>query len=93
MEILFHRKIDFPLFNVKNPSLGISGRNTPAFLCQLGIKRMVSEFLKFPEQLEINLNHLKSLSKQSEENKILSGYNLLKDEIKRQIKLKEKINN
>ena len=85
VEILFNRKINFPLFPSDKSSLGISGKNTPAFLCQLGIKRMVSEFLKFPEQLEVNLNYLKRLSKQNEENKILSGYTLFKKELKRQL--------
>lgn len=55
-------------------SLSIKNRNTPAFLCTAGIQRMASEFKKFPDQLEINLNYL-----ELENNDFLTGVSLLKN--------------
>lgn len=37
------------------PSLGLKGKNSPAYLCYEGIKRMAKEFKQFPEQYEVNL--------------------------------------
>lgn len=47
---LFNVSVKEELFDVKYPSLTGKGKNTPAFLCPAGIKRMKEEFKRFPEQ-------------------------------------------
>lgn len=69
---LFGVKVSQELFPENIPSLSIENRNTPAFLCFEGIRRMSNEFLMFPEQLKVNLDYLKSL-----ENDYLTGVSLL----------------
>ena len=59
---LFDVDVKEQLFNENVPSLSITAKNTPAFLCLLGIKRMAEEFKKFPEQYEVNVNYLKSIN-------------------------------
>ena len=49
---MFGVKVKDPLFDGKIPSLSIS--NSPAFLCPAGLQRMAEEFVKFPEQYEVN---------------------------------------
>jgi len=56
---LFSVELDQELFDDSIPSLGLKGRNTPAYLCHEGVKRMAKEFLRFPHQYEINLKALK----------------------------------
>ena len=73
---LFGRNIKEPLFDEKIPSLGIKSKNTPAYLCNLGIKRMAEDFLMFPEQYDVNISYLKSLN-----NIIFTGYDLLEKEM------------
>ena len=75
---LFNVDVKNELFNDLIPSLGPLGHNCPAYLCPQGIKRMAKEFLMFPEQLDTNLEFLKS---QPEEYKYLMDYELLEDEI------------
>lgn len=65
------------MFDETIPSLGIQGRNTPAYLCPAGIKRMAEEFKNFPEQYKTNIDFL---IKQNDNFK--SGVNLLIDEFK-----------
>ncbi len=69
---IFDVKVKEPLFDESIPSLGIKGKNTPAFLCHAGIKRMAEEFAKFPEQYEVNRKALKKAN-----NPYLSGVELL----------------
>lgn len=54
VEELFGICVDEPLFDGNIPSLGIKGKNTPAYLCVAGIERMAKEFARFPEQFETN---------------------------------------
>ena len=56
---LFGVKVKEPLFNPNIPSLGIEGECSPAFLCPLGVTRMAKDFIKFPQQYEVNKNYLK----------------------------------
>ena len=56
---LFGVKVKEPLFNPNIPSLGIEGECLPAFLCPLGVTRMAKDFIKFPQQYEVNKNYLK----------------------------------
>ncbi len=59
VKFLFGVEVTKELFNESIPSIGIKGRNTPAYLCPAGIKRMAIEFKEFPEQYQINLDFLK----------------------------------
>lgn len=56
---LFGINVKTKLFDGRIPSLGIEGQNTPAYLCPAGLKRMATEFKKFPEQYKTNLIFLK----------------------------------
>ena len=47
---------------------------SPAFLCPAGLKRMAEEFLKYPEQYDVNLKALEDLN-----NDELSGVKFLKE--------------
>ena len=47
------------LFREGVPSFGLSWKNTPAYLCPLGVQRMAKEFLEFgTDQLDANLKVL-----------------------------------
>lgn len=73
VKTLFDIEIDFELFDERISSLGIKGRNTPAFLCGAGIKRMAEEFKLFSDQYKTNLNFLLQ-----ENDEFLSGVELLR---------------
>ncbi len=60
VKTLFGVEVSEDLFDEQISSLGIKGRNTPAYLCPAGIKRMAQDFSKFPEQYEINVNALRN---------------------------------
>ena len=81
VEKLFNVKIKEPLFDAKIPSLGIKGRNSPAYLCPAGIRRMAKEFLNYPEQYQVNLKALKDAN-----NPILSGVDFLEEEMNKLLK-------
>ena len=70
---LFHRDVSEELFNPLLPSLFPELRNTPAFLCPLGIQRMAKEFRAFPEQYKVNAEFL-----QNEEPQELTGVKMLR---------------
>lgn len=74
VEILFNKKVKRKLFNVKYPSLDETCG--PAVLCPAGIQRMAHEFLLFPEQLDVNLDRLRSI-----DNDYITGLSLLEKEI------------
>lgn len=59
VKTLFNKDVSDELFNETIPSLSAIGRNSPAYLCTAGIKRMAEEFKKFPEQYKINIDFLK----------------------------------
>ncbi len=59
VEKLFGITVDEPLFDDTTPSIGPKGRNTPAYLCPAGVRRMAGEFIKFPEQYRVNIDSLK----------------------------------
>ena len=76
---LFDVDVSEEMFDEKIPSLGISGRCTPAYLCPLGVQRMAKEFFEIsPEQYEVNIN---ALRKQGDEK--LTGVNFLEEEWKK----------
>lgn len=69
---LFNVDVKEELFPKGIASLTIEGHNTPAFLCPAGIKRMIEEFSKFPDQYKINKQYL------IEQNNLeLTGVNLI----------------
>lgn len=59
IKTLFDVEVSEELFDEKISSLGVEGQNTPAYLCPAGVKRMVEEFKKFPEQYKTNIEFLK----------------------------------
>jgi hypothetical protein len=59
VKTLFDIDLSEDLFDEQISSLGIKGRNTPAYLCPAGIKRMAQEFKKFPEQYKTNIDSLR----------------------------------
>ncbi len=69
---LFGVEVSEALFDESVPSLGVKGKNTPAYLCGAGVERMAREFHKFPEQYKVNLDFLKSADE------FYSGAELLK---------------
>lgn len=56
---LFGRDVKEKMFNGIFPSIGVKGQNTPAYLCNEGLKRMAKDFKKFPDQYKTNLDFLK----------------------------------
>jgi hypothetical protein len=60
VKTLFDVDVSEELFDGKISSLGIKGKNTPAYLCPAGVRRMAEEFKKFPEQYETNIDFLKN---------------------------------
>ena len=73
VKVLFDVELDHELFDERIPSLGVKGRNTPAFLCGAGVRRMADEFKRFPEQYIVNLKFLEQAN-----DEFLSGAGLLK---------------
>jgi len=59
VKTMFDIEISEELFDEKFSSLSAIGRNSPAYLCPAGVKRMAVEFRKFPEQYKINIDFLK----------------------------------
>lgn len=57
---MFGVEMDCEMFNENIPSLGKKGRNSPAYLCFEGLKRMASDFKKYPEQYRVNVEFMKS---------------------------------
>ena len=76
VEQLFGVKVQEPLFDDFYPSLGITGRHSPAYLCPAGIRRMAEEFMKFPRQYEVNINALRAAN-----NPALSGVDYLEEDV------------
>ena len=78
---MFGRCIETPLFDPSIPSMGIKGRNTPAYCCPAGLARMAEEFRKYPQQYEINM---KALTDANDD--YLTGVSYLKKEYENCIK-------
>lgn len=56
---LFGIEITERLFDDSISSMGVEGKNTPAYLCPAGVRRMAEEFIKFPDQYKTNIDFLK----------------------------------
>jgi hypothetical protein len=59
VKTMFDIEVSENLFDEKFSSLNTKGRNSPAYLCPAGVKRMAEEFKKFPEQYITNIEFLK----------------------------------
>ena len=57
---LFDVEMRETLFPPDIPSMGIKGRNTPAYCCPAGLFRMAEELKKYPQQKEINIKALRA---------------------------------
>lgn len=68
--------LDIDLFPEDVASFSVANKNTPAYMCPLGIKRCAKELLSVESQCRANISALKA-----ENNDILSGYSLLKEAI------------
>ena len=75
---MFGRDVNQPLFDEKIPSLGVKGKNTPAYCCPAGLKRMAKEFRSYPSQYVVNLKALEDAN-----DEYLTGASLLKEEYDR----------
>lgn len=56
---LFDIEVTEELFDDSISSMGVEGKNTPAYLCPAGVRRMAEEFIKFPDQYKTNIEFLK----------------------------------
>lgn len=77
VKTLFGIDVQQDLFDPTIPSMASKGRNTPAFCCPAGIKRMAEDFKKYPQQYQVNIVALEK------EEEFFSGCKLLKHEYQR----------
>lgn len=82
IQTLFGVYVPEPMFDEKVPSMGPKGKNSPATLCELGIKRMAREFLAFPEQYEANIKTLRLNPETTGAYELEKEYNSLKQSTK-----------
>lgn len=75
---MFNVEVAEKLFDPNVPSMSIAGKNTPAFLCVEGVRRMAKELKMYPSQLEVNVSALKN-EYNPNATVDLSGYSALKD--------------
>ena len=80
VNLLFEVDIKEPLFPEDIPSLGPKGRNTPAYMCPRGLKRMASEFKKFPKAYKLNVDYLQQFELENPDEVHLTDVQLLIDE-------------
>lgn len=75
VKIMFGRDVKETLFDDSVPSLGVKGRNTPAYCCPAGLKRMAKEFRNYPIQYAVNIKALEDAN-----DEYLTGVSMLKEE-------------
>jgi hypothetical protein len=85
VKTLFGKDVTEKLFDETKPSLGIKGKNTPAYLCPAGLERMAEEFKKFPEQYKANIESLKKMN-----NSFRTGVELLENEYNKKLMQNDK---
>ncbi|MBP5643972.1 MAG: DUF559 domain-containing protein [Bacteroidales bacterium] len=78
VKTMFGVDVKDPLFDPTIPSMASSGRNTPAYCCSAGLKRMMEDFKKYPQQYKVNMDALKK-----ENNEFLTGWKMLKKEFEK----------
>lgn len=79
---MFGVDVKEPLFDDTIPSMHVAWKNTPAYVCCMGVERMAKELSDYPDQLKVNMEALKEDSLSSD-GKLLSGYDLLQDAVGR----------
>ena len=80
IEKIFEVEVNKEMFPENIACLDIKYRNTPAYLCPLGIRRMAIDFKRLSlRQYELNIEHLK---KQDDYYDFLTGTKLLIDEMR-----------
>ena len=79
---MFGVDVKEPLFDDTIPSMHVAWKNTPAYVCCMGVERMAKELSDYPDQLKVNMDALKEDSLSSD-GKLLSGYDLLQDAVER----------
>lgn len=72
---MFGRNVKEVLFDESIPSLGVESRNTPAYCCPAGLKRMAREFHNYPMQYDVNVKALEDAN-----DEYLTGVSMLKEE-------------
>ena len=72
VKYFFNVDVKEPLFNENIHSMDKNERNTPAFLCGVGVLRMIEEFKYHPEQYRVNKEFLISQNDQ-----FLTGVDLI----------------
>lgn len=57
---LFGVEVNEPLFSPDIPSMSAQDKNTPAYCCPAGLKRMAEELKRFPQQMAVNVEALQN---------------------------------
>ena len=60
MKELFGVEVNEPLFSPDIPSMSAQDKNTPAYCCPAGLKRMAEELKRFPQQMAVNVEALQN---------------------------------
>ena len=58
---MFGVEVNIPLFPEHVSSLSIEVRNTPAYLCVDGVRRMAEVYKMFPDDYKVTIEYLKSI--------------------------------
>lgn len=78
VKILFGVEVAQPLIPENIPSMWPKGHNTSAYCCPAGVRRMAEDFMKFPQQYEVNMKALKEM-----EDEFLSGAGMLEEMVEK----------
>lgn len=57
---MFGIEVQEPLFNPAVNSISNEWKNSPAYLCPAGIRRMAKEYRMYPQQYQVNIEYLKN---------------------------------
>lgn len=79
VKTMFGREVKEMLFNPTIPSMGVKGRNTPAYCCLAGLERMARDFRNYPDQYKVNMGALKTAN-----DEFITGCSLLKQAFEKQ---------
>lgn len=62
VKILFGKDVEHELFDGSYPSLNLPGKWMPSHICPLGLMRMALEFVRFPDQYQVNKTAMMKIS-------------------------------
>lgn len=77
VKTMFGVEVHEELFDPNIPSMASKGRNTPAYCCPAGLIRMAKDFMKYPQQYQVNIAAL-----EKENDEFLTGCEMLKQAYK-----------